>query len=88
MNGMIGLRIPSLMTDQDGWNVGHRAAWPWLVAAGLGTIAGGAVLIAVPEAVGVLVSCVVVWMVLMLIIVCVVATRAVHHRVPHGGSGA
>ncbi len=40
-NGRLGLRTPATLASDEAWAAGHRAAGPWLVAAGLGPAIAG-----------------------------------------------
>jgi uncharacterized membrane protein len=43
-NDWVGIRMHVVMRDERTWRAGHKAGGPWLAAAGLVAIAGGAVL--------------------------------------------
>ena len=53
-NHLAGIRTARVMRSERSWRVGHEAAAPWLLAAGIVVAAGAAALLAVrpPEAVG------------------------------------
>lgn len=40
-NGFVGIRLRSTMASDQAWREGHAAADPWVIAAGVGTFAGG-----------------------------------------------
>ncbi|MBE1523979.1 SdpI family protein [Nesterenkonia lutea] len=80
MNGFVGIRIPSTMSDDETWTRSHQAAWRWIAIAGAGPGVSGIAVLALGDESGVWAMAGTVWLLVFIIGASVVASRVARTR--------